>query len=63
MKRRAIRLILSKRPSPDAGPDKAALGELPLTQLEVFLAHEIDGRGHGADAGTGYPRRARVAGA
>ena len=43
-------------PSPDAGPDalyargillvaiEAALGELPASQREVFLAHEIDGR-------------------
>ncbi len=43
-------------PSPDAGPDalyargvllaeiEAALDELPASQREVFLAHEIDGR-------------------
>jgi RNA polymerase sigma factor (sigma-70 family) len=43
-------------PSPDAGPDaiyargvllaeiEAALAELPASQREVFLAHEIDGR-------------------
>jgi RNA polymerase sigma factor (sigma-70 family) len=43
-------------PSPDAGPDaqfartvllaevEAALGELPPSQREVFLAHEIEGR-------------------
>ena len=50
------RILEDLLPSPDAGPDmffargvllaeiEAALGELPLTQREVFLAHEIDGR-------------------
>jgi RNA polymerase sigma factor (sigma-70 family) len=51
------RLILEDLlPSPDAGPDaiyarglvvaeiEAALAELPASQREVFLAHEIDGR-------------------
>lgn len=50
------RLLEDLLPSPDAGPDalfargvllaeiEAALGELPASQREVFLAHEIDGR-------------------
>ena len=50
------RILEDLLPSRDAGPDmffargvllaeiEAALGELPLTQREVFLAHEIDGR-------------------
>ena len=49
------RILEDLLPSSDAGPDmffargvllaeiEAALGELPLTQREVFLAHEIDG--------------------
>jgi len=50
------RILEDLLPSPDAGPDmifargvllaeiEAALGEFPLNQREVFLAHEIDGR-------------------
>ena len=50
------RILEDLLPSPDAGPDmffargvllaeiEAALGELPFSQREVFLAHEIDGR-------------------
>jgi RNA polymerase sigma factor (sigma-70 family) len=50
------RILEDLLPSPDAGPDalyargvllaeiEAALGELPVSQREVFLAHEIDGR-------------------
>jgi RNA polymerase sigma factor (sigma-70 family) len=50
------RVLEDLLPSPDAGPDalyargvllaeiEAALGELPASQREVFLAHEIDGR-------------------
>ncbi len=50
------RVLEDLLPSPDAGPDalyargillaeiEAALGELPPSQREVFLAHEIDGR-------------------
>jgi RNA polymerase sigma factor (sigma-70 family) len=50
------RMLEDLLPSPDAGPDalyargvlleeiQAALGELPPSQREVFLAHEIDGR-------------------
>jgi RNA polymerase sigma factor (sigma-70 family) len=50
------RILEELLPSPDAGPDalyargvllgeiEAALGELPASQREVFLAHEIDGR-------------------
>lgn len=50
------RILEDLLPSPDAGPDalyarsvllaeiEAALGELPSSQREVFLAHEIDGR-------------------
>lgn len=50
------RILQDLLPSPDAGPDalfardvliaeiEAALGELPLSQREVFLAHEIEGR-------------------
>jgi RNA polymerase sigma factor (sigma-70 family) len=50
------RMLEDLLPSPDAGPDalfargvllaeiEAALGELPASQREVFLAHEIDGR-------------------
>ncbi len=50
------RILEDLLPSPDAGPDalyargillaeiEAALGELPASQREVFLAHEIDGR-------------------
>jgi RNA polymerase sigma factor (sigma-70 family) len=50
------RILADLLPSPDAGPDalyargvllaeiEAALGELPPSQREVFLAHEIDGR-------------------
>lgn len=50
------RILEDLLPSPDAGPDalyargvllaeiEAALGELPPSQREVFLAHEIDGR-------------------
>jgi len=51
-----IRMLEDLLPSPDAGPDalyarrvllaeiEAALGELPPSQREVFLAHEIEGR-------------------
>jgi RNA polymerase sigma factor (sigma-70 family) len=50
------RILRDLLPSPDAGPDalfarsvllaeiEAALAELPPSQREVFLAHEIDGR-------------------
>lgn len=50
------RILQDLLPSPDDGPDalfargvllaeiEAALGELPASQREVFLAHEIDGR-------------------
>jgi RNA polymerase sigma factor (sigma-70 family) len=50
------RVLEDLLPSPDAGPDalfarsvllneiEAALAELPPSQREVFLAHEIDGR-------------------
>ena len=50
------RILEDLLPSPDAGPDalyargvlvaeiEAALGELPASQRNVFLAHEIDGR-------------------
>ena len=50
------RILDDLLPSPEAGPDalfarsvvaaeiEAALGELPPSQREVFLAHEIDGR-------------------
>jgi len=50
------RILADLLPSPDAGPDalfarnvvlaeiEAALSELPASQREVFLAHEIDGR-------------------
>src|SRR5580658_10117255 len=50
------RILEDLLPSPDAGPDalyargvllaeiEDALGELPPSQREVFLAHEIDGR-------------------
>ncbi|MGA2598644.1 MAG: sigma-70 family RNA polymerase sigma factor [Bryobacteraceae bacterium] len=50
------RMLEELLPSMDAGPDalyvrsvvldeiEAALGELPASQREVFLAHEIDGR-------------------
>ena len=50
------RVLAEILPSPDAGPDavfarsvlmdeiEAALGELPPSQREVFLAHEIEGR-------------------
>jgi RNA polymerase sigma factor (sigma-70 family) len=50
------RVLEDLLPSPDAGPDalyargvlvaeiEAALGDLPASQREVFLAHEIDGR-------------------
>ena len=50
------RILLDLLPSPGGGPDalfarevllaeiEAALGELPPSQREVFLAHEIDGR-------------------
>jgi RNA polymerase sigma factor (sigma-70 family) len=50
------RMLEDLLPSPDAGPDalyarsvllaeiEAALGELPASQREVFLAHEIEGR-------------------
>jgi len=50
------RILPDLLPSPEAGPDalfargvllaeiEAALGELPPSQREVFLAHEIDGR-------------------
>lgn len=50
------RILQDMLPSPDAGPDalfirniligeiEAALGELPPSQREVFLAHEVDGR-------------------
>ena len=50
------RILLDLLPSPDDGPDalfarevviaeiEAALGELPPSQREVFLAHEIDRR-------------------
>ena len=50
------RILEDLLPSPDAGPDalyardvllaeiEVALGELPPSQREVFLAHEIDGR-------------------
>ena len=50
------RILEDLLPSPDAGPDalyarsvllaeiEAALDELPASQREVFLAHEIDGR-------------------
>lgn len=51
------RILEDLLPSPDAGPDalyarsvlleeiEAALDELPESQREVFVAHEIDGRG------------------
>ena len=51
-----LRILEDLLPSPEAGPDalyargvllaeiEAALGELPASQREVFLAHEIDGR-------------------
>jgi RNA polymerase sigma factor (sigma-70 family) len=51
-----VRMLEDLLPSPEAGPDalyargvllaeiEAALGELPASQREVFLAHEIDGR-------------------
>ena len=50
------RILLDLLPSPDGGPDalfarevliaeiEIALGELPPSQREVFLAHEVDGR-------------------
>jgi RNA polymerase sigma factor (sigma-70 family) len=50
------RLLADLLPSPDAGPDalyargillgeiEAALAELPPSQREVFLAHEMEGR-------------------
>src|SRR5580692_2796839 len=50
------RILEDLLPSPDAGPDalyargvllaeiEDALGELPASQREVFLSHEIDGR-------------------
>src|SRR5215831_6343726 len=50
------RILEDLLPSPDAGPDalfarrvliseiEAALDELPASQREVFLAHEIEGR-------------------
>jgi RNA polymerase sigma factor (sigma-70 family) len=50
------RILEELLPSPEAGPDalyareiliaeiEAALAELPASQREVFLAHEIDGR-------------------
>jgi RNA polymerase sigma factor (sigma-70 family) len=50
------RILEDLLPSPDAGPDalyargvllaeiESALGELPASQREVFMAHEIDGR-------------------
>ena len=50
------RVLEDLLPSPDAGPDavfartiliseiEKALGELPASQREVFMAHEIDGR-------------------
>lgn len=50
------RILEDLLPSPDAGPDalyargillaeiEVALGELPASQREVFMAHEIDGR-------------------
>ncbi|MDR3699429.1 MAG: sigma-70 family RNA polymerase sigma factor [Candidatus Sulfopaludibacter sp.] len=50
------RILEDLLPSPDAGPDalyargvllaeiEAALDELPASQRQVFLAHEIDGR-------------------
>jgi RNA polymerase sigma factor (sigma-70 family) len=50
------RILEELLPSPDAGPEalyargvllaeiESALGELPPSQREVFLAHEIDGR-------------------
>ena len=50
------RVLEEMLPSPDAGPDalyargillseiETALGELPPSQRDVFLAHEIDGR-------------------
>jgi RNA polymerase sigma factor (sigma-70 family) len=50
------RILEDLLPSPDAGPDalyargvllaeiEAALEELPASQREVFMAHEIDGR-------------------
>ncbi len=53
---RGGRILEEMLPSRDAGPDalyargillaeiEAALGELPPSQREVFLAHEIDGR-------------------
>jgi RNA polymerase sigma factor (sigma-70 family) len=60
------RMLADLLPSPDAGPDalyarglllaeiEAALGELPPSQREVFLAHEIDGRSFaGISAETG----------
>jgi RNA polymerase sigma factor (sigma-70 family) len=49
------RILEDLLPSPDAGPDalyarevvlaeiEAALDELPLSQREVFLAHEVEG--------------------
>ncbi len=51
------RILEELLPSPEAGPDavyargvllreiEAALAELPASQREVFVAHEIDGRG------------------
>jgi RNA polymerase sigma factor (sigma-70 family) len=60
------RVLEDLLPSPDAGPDalfarsvllaeiEAALAELPVSQREVFLAHEIDGRSFAEiSAGTG----------
>jgi len=50
------RILGDLLPSPDAGPDaiyaraillkeiEAALGDLPPSQRDVFLAHEVDGR-------------------
>ncbi len=50
------RILEDLLPSPEAGPDalyargvllaelEAALGELPFSQREVFLAHEVEGR-------------------
>jgi len=50
------RVLQDLLPAPDAGPDalfargiliaeiEAALAELPASQREVFMAHEIDGR-------------------
>ncbi len=60
------RILEDLLPSPDTGPDalyarsvlldeiEAALDELPASQREVFLAHEIDGRSFAEiSAGTG----------